>query len=289
MEHLECNPDVLDGQAKVYIADLDPVDTIPSRAIQLRDFIQERVLFDRDGREKHEKVNIVAHSMGGLDARYMVANLALDRGDRDPMAQHVASLTTIGTPHLGTPFADAMVQMPLGQFVLHWASLYSVNIGAFEQLTTAFLVDRGFNDRMPDRRGVRYFSYAGDVDPLRVFPPMIPSAEIIRRSGTGRDGGVRNDGLVPVKSATFRYGPVPGSGAQVLPIDHATQIGRGYAQLPLGPQSDFDHLHFYAELANALGRRGLYFTRDAPIVESRPMVDAVVAEPDAAGTPPAAQ
>jgi triacylglycerol lipase len=293
MEHLERNPDVLDGQAKVYVVDVDPLDTIPSRAIQLRDFIQERVLFDRDGREKHEKVNIVAHSMGGLDARYMVANLALDRGDRDPMAQHVASLTTIGTPPRGTPFADTMVQMPLGQFILHWASLYSVNIGAFEQLTTAFLVDRGFNDRMPDRRGVRYFSYAGDVDSLRVFPPMIPSAEIIRRSEAGGDGdgdgGVRNDGLVPVKSATFRYGPVPGSGAQVLPIDHATQIGRGYAQLPVGPQSDFDHLHFYAELANALGRKGLYFTQDVPIVESRPTTEPGVAEPDAANALPVGQ
>jgi hypothetical protein len=100
---------------------------------------------------------------------------------------------------------------------------------------------------------------------------------------------VRNDGLVPVKSATFRYGPVPGSGAQVLPIDHATQIGRGYAQLPVGPQSDFDHLHFYAELANALGRKGLYFTQDVPIVESRPTTEPGVAEPDAANALPVGQ
>jgi triacylglycerol lipase len=293
MEHLEHNPNVLDGQAKVYVADLDPVDTIPSRAIQLRDFIQDRVLFDRDGREKHQKVNIIAHSMGGLDARYMVANLALDRGDRGPMTQHVASLTTIGTPHLGTPFADAMVRLPLGQSVIHWASFYSVNIGAFEQLTAAFLVDQGFNDRMPDRRGVRYFSYAGEVHPLRVFPPMIPSAEIIWRSGAegggDGDGGVRNDGLVPVTSATFRYGPVPGSGAQVLPIDHATQIGHGYAHLRIGPQSDFDHLAFYAELANALGRKGLYFAKDASIVEPRLAVEPVVVEPDAAVPPPTGQ
>ena len=261
-EFLEHNPDVLNGLAKVYVVDLDPVDTIPSRAIQLRDFIQERVLYQPDGRKKHDKVNIIAHSMGGLDARYMVANLALDRDDRDPMADRVASLTTIGTPHLGTPFADAMVEMPIGQFLIQWASFYSINIGAFEQLTAGFLVEQGFNDRMPDQPQVRYFSYAGAVQPLRVFPPMIPSAEIIWRSG---NGSVSNDGLVPVESGTFRYDPVPDACAQVLPIDHATQIGHGYGHLPFGPQSGFDHLEFYANLANALGREGLYFASDEGI------------------------
>ncbi len=44
------------------------------------------------------KVNLIAHSMGGLDARYAICQLGL--------ADRVASLTTIGTPHLGTPLAD---------------------------------------------------------------------------------------------------------------------------------------------------------------------------------------
>ena len=45
-----------------------------------------------------DKVHIIAHSMGGLDARFMIARLG--------MADKVVSLTTIGTPHLGTSFAD---------------------------------------------------------------------------------------------------------------------------------------------------------------------------------------
>src|SRR3954466_12517918 len=44
------------------------------------------------------KGHIIAHSMGGLDARAMIARLG--------MADKVASLTTIGTPHHGTSFAD---------------------------------------------------------------------------------------------------------------------------------------------------------------------------------------
>lgn len=39
------------------------------------------------------KVNIIAHSKGGLDCRYALAKLGTD--------QYTASLTTINTPHRG--------------------------------------------------------------------------------------------------------------------------------------------------------------------------------------------
>ncbi len=251
MRHLENNRDVMRGKAKVYVADVDPLDTIPSRAIQLRDFIQGRIYDHRRKKFRYERVNVVAHSMGGLDARYMISNLSLDVGDRSPMADRVASLTTIGTPHLGTPFADFMMEMPVGQRLIQWTNLYSINIGAFEQLTVNFLVKEGFNDRMPDREQVKYYSYAGDVPTPRVFPPLVPPAEIIRRT---KNGG-NNDGLVPVESAVFGYPPIDDHFPQVLSADHATQIGHGYGHLPLGFQSGFSHLDFYAHLANALGRR----------------------------------
>jgi pimeloyl-ACP methyl ester carboxylesterase len=52
--------------------------------------------------EKAEKVNIIAHSMGGLDARHMLFS---DR-NKEKIHERVASLTTISTPHHGTTFAD---------------------------------------------------------------------------------------------------------------------------------------------------------------------------------------
>ena len=122
MRHLENNPEVLNGRGKVYVADLDPLDTIPSRAIQLRDFIQERIYDHQEKKFWYEKVNIIAHSMGGLDARYMISTLSMDTGSRSPMAEWVASLTTIGTPHRGTPFADFMMQLPVGQRIIQWAA-----------------------------------------------------------------------------------------------------------------------------------------------------------------------
>ncbi|MBQ8403800.1 MAG: triacylglycerol lipase [Clostridia bacterium] len=49
-----------------------------------------------------EKVNIIAHSKGGLDCRYAICKLG--------MAEHVASLTTVNTPHRGCGFAEYLLE-----------------------------------------------------------------------------------------------------------------------------------------------------------------------------------
>lgn len=48
-----------------------------------------------------EKVNIIAHSKGGLDCRYAIAKLGIGNS--------VSSLTTINTPHRGCLFADYLL------------------------------------------------------------------------------------------------------------------------------------------------------------------------------------
>ncbi len=48
-----------------------------------------------------EKVNIIAHSKGGLDSRYAISKCGV--------ADMVASLTTINTPHRGCEFADYLL------------------------------------------------------------------------------------------------------------------------------------------------------------------------------------
>lgn len=49
-----------------------------------------------------EKVNIIAHSKGGLDSRYAITHLGMDK--------YVASLTTINTPHRGCKFVDRILK-----------------------------------------------------------------------------------------------------------------------------------------------------------------------------------
>ena len=50
-----------------------------------------------------EKVNLIAHSKGGLDCRYAIA--------MEGVAPYVASLTTINTPHKGCEFADYLLHV----------------------------------------------------------------------------------------------------------------------------------------------------------------------------------
>ena len=48
-----------------------------------------------------EKLNVIAHSKGGLDVRYAIAHCGA--------APYIASLTTINTPHRGCEFADYLL------------------------------------------------------------------------------------------------------------------------------------------------------------------------------------
>jgi pimeloyl-ACP methyl ester carboxylesterase len=82
-----------DAGYDIHATTVAPVNTIAFRAHQLASQI-DKVLEETGA----SKVNIVAHSMGGLDARYLISSLGY--GDK------VASLTSIATPHQGSLVAD---------------------------------------------------------------------------------------------------------------------------------------------------------------------------------------
>ncbi|MBR2930837.1 MAG: alpha/beta fold hydrolase [Clostridia bacterium] len=83
----------------VYVADTDGFGKIETNAEQLRDFIL--AVLEKTGAEK---VNIIAHSKGGLDSKYMITELGME--DR------VASLTTLCTPHQGSIIASWVWDLP---------------------------------------------------------------------------------------------------------------------------------------------------------------------------------
>ena len=96
----------------VSTAPTDGFGTIENNAVQLKAYI-ERVL----EKEGAEKVNLVAHSKGGLDS---IA--AIQSG----MEDKVASLTTLCTPHLGSPIASYILKYPKGllKFIAFWINLW---------------------------------------------------------------------------------------------------------------------------------------------------------------------
>lgn len=66
------------------------------------------------------KVNVIAHSKGGLDTRYAISRLG--------MSQYVASLTTINTPHRGCEFADYLLD--LNEEVVDQPNVYYQSVGS---------------------------------------------------------------------------------------------------------------------------------------------------------------
>jgi hypothetical protein len=77
--------------AEVIVTAVPGTGSITSRAEQLNRFLQIKAV----GRG----INFMAHSMGGLDCRHLISRIKPE--DYTPL-----SLTTVATPHRGSPFMD---------------------------------------------------------------------------------------------------------------------------------------------------------------------------------------
>ena len=97
----------------VYTAATDAFGSIESNAAQLKAYIQ-KVLKE----EQAQKVNLIAHSKGGLDAKYMIQHLCME--------DKVASLTTLCTPHQGASLASTLLKLPK---VLLYIIAFFINVG----------------------------------------------------------------------------------------------------------------------------------------------------------------
>ena len=82
--------------AKVFFGEHQSALSVENSALELAERI--RCILEETGAKK---VNIIAHSKGGLDSKYALDKLG--------MAPYVASLTTINTPHRGCIFAERLL------------------------------------------------------------------------------------------------------------------------------------------------------------------------------------
>ena len=163
------------------------------------------------------KVHIIAHSMGGLDARRMIVD--------EDMQDRVATLTTIGTPHWGSPFADEGLKQAGG--LVDFFNKKGWDLTGFKDLQTQ--AAQAFNQRAEQAEAenpVHYIVYAGKQQKEQVLGLLKPSWEIIHP----KEG--ENDGLVSVASQSWTSA-LTGQDRQksirqeVFPIevDHLNELG----------------------------------------------------------------
>lgn len=217
-----------------------------------------------------DKVNLIGHSMGGLDSRYLVHHLGY--------ADRVASVTTIATPHRGSRVADTVLGFTnASSDWVDWLMDRVVDaveygfeggededlIGALEDLSTMGAAD--FNATTPDAAGVLYQSWAGVSSPIARWPDGVEAqcGDVLAQDpyflGFGNDrmgasliplsaveGGI-NDGVVSVNSAS--WGRMRGC----VPADHLDQVKEQGGPLWI---TGYDAGRFLRTIAFGLAKQG---------------------------------
>lgn len=197
-----------------------PMAPVARRAEQLADQVRD---FLRD--VGADRAVIVAHSMGGLDARYMIARLG--------MARHVAALLTVATPHRGTAQADFWVDHAATRhFAIPLLEALGVDSGGARDLTTA--AAERFNADVPDHPAVRYFSVSAACPEGRVPLLLRGGYRLLRR----REGD--NDAMVSVRSATW------GTHLGTWPVHHMESIGSRFPEERLTAPQDVPAMYVRA-------------------------------------------
>lgn len=186
---------------KVFEPQAPTIGTIQLRADALAEFILKSTSPD-------DEVYVVAHSMGGLDTR-----LALQQNSA--LRERVVALAAIGTPHEGSPVADAIVRAGPGDNIPEkiLKFLPSKAQGLLDLTTEACAK---FNVTCVDQPGITHYAIAGDALGGSKFSTLLRLAS--------RIGGIENkpgDGVVTVESAERKDWII----LPRWPVDHLAEIG----------------------------------------------------------------
>jgi len=163
-------------------------------------------------------LHLLAHSMGGLDARRWITHLG--------GAGKTASLTTLSTPHRGSSAAD---------LVSHAYSPFRLFAGVRDLTTNKLKI---FNADTPDQPDIIYRSYSA-------ARPVAEHPWIVRHYGRTiqqQEGG--NDAQVSVQSAIW------GEHISTLPCDHFELIAKNFWFNPFRKRIKFDPAPMYRDIGN---------------------------------------
>lgn len=194
-----------------------------------------------------EKVNIIAHSKGGLDSRY-----AISEGGAAP---YVASLTTINTPHRGCIFADYLLDKIPDRVCQSVAAKYNAALKRFGDKAPDFLEAvqdltasscARLNDLLPDDPQVYYQSVGSKMThavsgrfPLNLSYPLVKHF----------DGDC--DGLVSLDSMKWGTKFICPETPASRGISHGDMIDLNRENIP-----GFDVREFYVSLVKDLKKMG---------------------------------
>jgi triacylglycerol lipase len=158
---------------------------VSTRARDLKKEIEK--ILEKTG---HKKVHIIAHSMGGMDARHMIV--------KEKMARKVVSLTTIGTPHFGTSVAEVALKQGVDKIIGVFRKI--INLEGIRSITRETCEEfNAYAEPFEAENEVFYQVYYSWKKHEATFLPFQISWQIVNE----REGP--NDGLISVKSQMWKY------------------------------------------------------------------------------------
>lgn len=194
------------------------------------------------------KVNIIAHSKGGLDCRWAIANTGT--------APYVASLTTINTPHRGCQFADYLLSAVPRDAQNKIADTYNAALRKLGDPNPDFMAAvtdltaegcRVLNAQMPDPQGIYCRSVGSRLNKATSGKfPLNFTFHLVKYFDGENDGLVGEDSFAWGEDYTY----LRTSGKRG--ISHADMIDLNRENIP-----GFDVREFYVRLVSDLKQRGL--------------------------------
>lgn len=199
-----------------------------------------------------QKVNVIAHSKGGLDVRRAACGYGC--------ADKIASITTVATPHHGSKTIDRLIKLPrsawnLAAFAVNnWIRLVGDREPDFLKLCEDFTTERmaRFNEENPDVPGIYCQSFACVMShPFSDINLSTANFVLNRLEGP-------NDGLVSVESAQWgqRFAILRSNGRRGISHLDAIDLRRAPLTGKQGPELS-DICTFYVDLVSELKEKGL--------------------------------
>ncbi len=217
---------------------------VPYSKIETRAENWARLIRDFCQGNGFEKVNVIAHSMGGLDMRYALSKLGTER--------FAASLTTIAAPHHGASLAEYVLKTPdkimdtlITVFDWFGDHIYpktkSDILSSLKQLTRAYMAEV-FNPSVNNAEAVAYYSYSAAAGKGTDHPI---NTVLKYQNGVIFEQEGKNDGFVSVDSAKW------GFHIETVPLSHPQQLN-----LQLGKEETEIYNRFWPGVLKTLAKNG---------------------------------
>ena len=236
---------------RIFYGNQDANATVHDNAVMIRKSLDYAL--EKSG---SDKVNIIAHSKGGIDSRYLISTLG--------EYKKVASLSTVDSPHNGSETVDFLMKFPdilvkatgkITDFFMYiQGDRKPDSYQVFYELTTDYM--KKFNAENPDISGVYYQSFGFCMkspfsDLIMAFPYSV--IKHIEHADT--------DGLLTERAMRWTNFRGMYTSPEKRGISHcdATDLRRRAfsKKIPLNDFEVSDIVDFYINLVSKLREKGL--------------------------------